>query len=107
MRLRWGTVLRKHRIFCNCFDGFDFDKIAEYDQVNIERIMNTPGMIRSRRKIEAVIGNARCVRQIRKEFGSFSEYLWNWTNGKMFLYQGHKLGNIPHPMSCPTGSVRT
>ena len=93
--LSWDTVLKKRVIFRACFDGFDFDKIAEYDQADIERIMDTPGMIHSRRKIEAVIGNARCVRQIRKEFGSFSEYLWSWTKGKMLLYRGHELGNIP------------
>ena len=93
--LSWNTVLKKREIFCACFDRFDFDKIAKYDQSDIECIMNTPGMIRSRRKIEAVIGNARCVRQIRKEFGSFSDYLWGWTNGKMLLYRGHEKGNIP------------
>lgn len=63
--------------------------------MDIELIMDTPGVIRSRRKIEAVIRNARCVQQIRKEFGSFSEYLWSWTNGKMLLYRGHEPGNIP------------
>ena len=64
-------------------------------RADIDRIMDTPSVIRSRRKIEAVIGNAHCVRQIRKEFGSFSDYLWDWTNRKMLLYQGHELGNIP------------
>ena len=93
--LSWDTVLKKRGIFCACFDGFDFDKIAEYSERDVERILNTPGVIRSRKKIEAVIGNACCVRQIRKEFGSFSEYLWSWTNGKILLYRGHELGNIP------------
>ena len=60
-----------------------------------ERIMNTPGMIRSQRKIEAVIGNAKCFQKIREEFGSFSDYLWDWTDGKILLYKGHELGNIP------------
>ena len=93
--LSWDTVLKRRAIFRACFDGVDFDRIAEYSESDIERILDTPGMIRSRRKIEAVIGNARCVRQIRKEFGSFSEYLWSWTNGKMLLYRGHEPGNIP------------
>ena len=62
----WDTILKKCEIFRTCFDRFDFDKIAEYDQADIERIMNTPAMIRFCRKIEAVIGNARCVQQIRK-----------------------------------------
>ena len=93
--LSWDTVLKKREIFRACFDGFDFDKIAAYDEKDIERIMNTPGMIRSIRKIEAVITNARCVQQIREEFGSFSDYLWGWTGGKTLLYKGHELGAIP------------
>ena len=93
--LSWDTVLKKREIFCACFDGFDFDMIAEYSEADIERVMDTPGMIRSRRKIEAVIGNARCVRQIRKEFGSFSDYLWGWTKGRRLLYPRHELGSIP------------
>ena len=93
--LSWNTVLKKREIFRACFDGFDFDKIAKYDQSDIERIMNTPGMIRSIRKIEAVINNARCILQIRQEFGTFSDYLWGWTGGKTLLYQGHEQGAIP------------
>ena len=93
--LSWDTVLKKREIFRACFDNFDFDKIAGYTETDIVRILNTPGVIRSRGKIEAVISNARCVQQIRKEFGSFSEYLWSWTNGKTILYRGHELGNVP------------
>ena len=93
--LSWDTVLKKREIFRSCFDGFDYDKIAEYSEQDIERILNTEGVIRSRRKIEAVINNARCVQRIRREFGSFSEYLWSWTGGKTLLYSGHELGDIP------------
>lgn len=93
--LSWDTVLKKREIFRACFDQFDYDKIAEYTEQDVERIMNTPGVIRSRRKIEAVINNARIVRQIRAEYGSFSDYLWGWTNGKTLLYRGHELGHIP------------
>ena len=93
--LSWDTVLKKREIFRACFDNFNFDKIAGYTETDIVRILNTPGVIRSRRKIEAVISNARCIQQIRKEFGSFSEYLWSWTNGKTLLYRGHELGNVP------------
>ena len=93
--LSWDTVLKKREIFRGCFDGFDFDKVAEYGEEDVQRIMDTPGMIRSIRKIEAVIQNARCFRQIRAEFGSFSDYLWGWTGGKTLLYRGHELGHIP------------
>ena len=52
-------------------------------------------MIRSRRKIEAVIYNAQCFQKIRAEFGSFSDYIWSFTKGKTYLYMGHQKGNIP------------
>lgn len=73
--LNWNMMIQKREIFRNCFDNFDFGKVAEYEEEDILRIMETEGMIRSRRKIEAVIHNARCFRDIRREFGSFSDYI--------------------------------
>ena len=93
--LSWDIVLKKREIFRSCFDNFDYNKIAAYSERDIENILNIPGMIRSRRKIEAIINNARCVQQIRKEYDSFSDYLWGWTNRKTLIYKGHELGNIP------------
>lgn len=93
--LSWDTVLKKREIFRSCFDGFNYDKIANYTGIDIERIMNTVGVIRSQRKIEAVINNARIFQKIRMEFGSFSQYLWNWSGGKTLLYRGHESDNIP------------
>lgn len=58
--LSWLIVLRKRDIFRQCFDNFDYDKVAAYDDADVERILNTEGMIRSLRKIQAVINNARC-----------------------------------------------
>ena len=93
--LSWDTVLKKREIFRAAFDGFDYDRVAAYTDADVERILATPGVIRSRRKILAVIGNARCVQQIREEFGSFSAYLWGFTGEKTLCYKGHELGNIP------------
>ena len=93
--LSWDTVLKKREIFHRCFDGFDFDKVAAYTEADVERIMDTPGVIRSRRKIEAVINNARVVQNIRSEFGSFSQCLWSWTGGKTLVYTSHGEGNVP------------
>lgn len=93
--LSWDTVLKKREIFQACFDGFDFDRIAAYTPQDTERIMEVPGMIRSRRKIEAVVRNARCFQAIREQFGTFSAYLWGWTGGRTLLYKGHEEGNIP------------
>ena len=93
--LSWDTVLKKREIFRSCFDGFNYEKIATYPAKDIERIMNTAGVIRSKRKIEAVINNARIFQKIRNEFGSFSQYIWSWSGGKALLYRGHELGNLP------------
>lgn len=93
--LSWTLMIKKREIFRACFDGFDFDRIAAYMDADAERIMNTEGMIRSRRKIEAVINNARCFQQIRSEFGSFDNWLWRFSDGKTILYMGHEKGNVP------------
>ena len=93
--LSWSIVLKKREIFRKCFDNFNYDKIANYTEKDIERIMNTPGMIRSRRKIEAVINNAVCFRKIQQEFGSFCKYLWAYSDNKTILYDKHELGYIP------------
>ena len=93
--LNWNMMIQKREIFRGCFDDFDFDKVAVYGETDIERILGTDGMIRSRRKIEAVIHNAQCFQKIRAEFGSFSEYIWGFTRGKTYLYMGHQKGSIP------------
>ena len=91
----WNMMIQKREVFRTCFDDFDFDKVAAYDEVDIERILGTEGMIRSRRKVEAVIHNAQCFQKIQTEFGSFCEYIWSFTKGKTYLYMGHQKGGIP------------
>ena len=93
--LNWNMMMEKREIFRTCFENFDYDKVAEYGEADIQRILDTPGMIRSCRKIEAVINNARCFQQIREEYGSFSDYIWNYSGGKTILYNKHADGWIP------------
>ncbi len=93
--LNWNMMIQKRSIFHACFDGFDFERIAAYGEDDILRILDAPGMIRSRRKVEAVILNARKFQEIRCEFGTFSAYLWAFTDGKVILYDGHEKGSLP------------
>lgn len=93
--LSWELMLRKREIFRQCFDNFDFDKVAAYDERDVERIMNTEGMIRSPSKIRAIINNARCFQKIRNLYGSFSNYLWAYADGKTIIYSSHGGGRIP------------
>lgn len=93
--LNWNMMIQKRELFRKCFDGFDYQKVADYKESDIQRIMETEGMIKSRRKIEAVIHNAQCFRKVQKEFGTFSNYLWGFSKGKVILYMGHQKGRIP------------
>ena len=93
--LSWNLMLKKREIFRQCFENFDYDRIAAYSQADVERIMNTEGMIRSPRKIQAIIHNAGCCQKVREEFGTFCNYLWSYSDGKTILYRGHDTGRIP------------
>jgi DNA-3-methyladenine glycosylase I len=93
--LNWNMMIQKREIFRECFDGFDFQKVADYTETDIRRIIETEGMIRSQRKIEAVIHNAGCFLKVREAFGTFSDYLWGFSKGKTILYMGHQKGGIP------------
>lgn len=93
--LNWNMMIQKREIFRECFDSFDYEKVAGYTETDIRRIMETEGMIKSRRKIEAVIHNAGCFLKIREEFGTFSDYLWGFSKGKTVLYMGHQKGSLP------------
>jgi len=93
--LNWNMMIAKREIFRACFAGFDFGKVALFGEKDIEKILAVPGMIRSRRKIEAVINNARRFIEIRREFGTFSHYLWGFAGGKPLLYNRHEEGYIP------------
>ncbi|MBQ1356272.1 MAG: DNA-3-methyladenine glycosylase I [Solobacterium sp.] len=93
--LSWGLMMKKREIFRACFDNFDYDRIAVYDDSDVQRILSTPGMIRSEPKIRAIINNARCYRDVRAEYGSFCDYLWGYTDGNTILYDGHGEGHIP------------
>lgn len=92
--LNWLMMLRKRRIFQECFAGFDYTKIAEFGESEIQKILDTPGMIRSGRKIGAVVNNAKRYLELIEEFGSFDRYLWRFTDGRTLIYQSHLDGKM-------------
>lgn len=93
--LSWITVLNKREDLRVAFDGFDYKKIALYTDADVERIMNAPNVIRSERKIRAIIHNAQRFIEVQRECGSFCDYIWAFTGGKTLVYEGHPEGNIP------------
>ncbi len=87
--LSWECVLNKREAFRVSFDNFNYDKISKYDDKKIEELLQNTGIIRNRRKITAVIRNARVFMDIQKEYQSFSNYLWNFTNHQI-IYEYDK-----------------
>ena len=80
--LSWITVLRKRENFRNAFDNFDYKKIASYNEDKIESLLKDAGIIRNKLKVNATVSNAQAFMKIQDEFGSFSDYIWKFTNGK-------------------------
>lgn len=83
--LSWRTVLYKRENFRKAFTGFDFNKIAKFTSKDVARLLKNPGIIRNRAKIEAAINNAKKLLEIRKEYGTFSKYMWSFVGGKPFI----------------------
>ncbi len=76
--LSWRTILSKRESFRDAFCGFDFNKMAEFTQADIERLLQDTGIVRHRGKIEAVINNARCVQELVAAEGSLAAYVWRY-----------------------------
>ena len=80
--LSWITVLRKRENFRKAFDEFDYLKIAAYGEQKYNELILDQGIIRNKLKVRATISNAKVFMDIQKEYGSFSNYIWNFTNHK-------------------------
>lgn len=93
--LSWYTILKKRENFKLAFDDFNYRKIAEYTSEKTEELMQNPGIIRNRLKILATVNNAKRFLEVQKEFGSFSEYIWSFVNGKPIINHPKTLKDVP------------
>jgi DNA-3-methyladenine glycosylase I len=80
--LSWITILNKRENFKKAFDDFDYKKIANYDDFKIQNLLLDTGIIRNKLKIYSAITNAQNFIKIQEEFGSFSNYIWDFVDGK-------------------------
>ena len=80
--LSWETILRKRDNYRAAFDGFNPVKVAKYDERKIAALMNDAGIIRNRLKINSAVTNAKAFLEVKKEFGSFDAYVWQFVDGK-------------------------
>ena len=81
--LSWITILKKRENFKKAFDDFDVVKVANYNEDKIDELRNNEGIIRHKGKITSAINNAQIFIEIQNEFGSFSDYIWSFTDGKI------------------------
>jgi DNA-3-methyladenine glycosylase I len=86
--LAWIIVLRKRDAFRNAFKGFDPVKVARFKEADVERLLQDPGIIRSRAKIEATIRAARIFLDMQEAGEDFSSFLWNFVGGKPIRNEG-------------------
>ena len=83
--LSWLTVLKKREGYRRHFADFNFNAVAKFGEADVRRMMKDPGIIRNELKIRSAISNAKPFIAVRKEFGSFDRYLWNFVGGKPIL----------------------
>ncbi len=93
--LSWECVLNKRADFRVAFDNFELDKICAYDDEKKLELINNPKIIRNRLKINATIINAKQYKIIQEEYGSFSKYLWGFTNNKII----YEVDQVSSPLS--------
>lgn len=93
--LSWLTVLKKREAFRLAFDSFDVDKVINYDQEKVARLMENKDIIRNRLKIESAIRNARAFKVVQKEYGSFDSFIWSYVDNEPIKNHYATLKEIP------------
>lgn len=93
--LSWITVLRKRENFRKAFDDFNYKKIAQYKQDKIDQLLQDTGIIRNKLKVNATVTNAQAFIKIQEEFGSFSNYIWGFIDGKPIKNNFKTLSEVP------------
>lgn len=97
--LSWECVLNKREGFRKAFDGFNIEKISEYNDKKIASLQKNLNIIRNRLKIQAAISNAKVFLEIQKEWTSFSDYIWHWTKGKVIYESNQTTSNLSDQIS--------
>ena len=93
--LSWITILRKRENYIAAFDNFDAKKIAQYDEAKIADLLQNPGIVRNKLKVNAFVKNARAFLAIQDEFGSFDEWIWQFVGGQPVVNSWSTRGEVP------------
>ena len=93
--LSWSTILRKRDGYREAFAEFDIEKIARFDKRKVEKLMQFPGIVRNRLKIESAIGNARAAIRLQDEVGSLAAHLWSFVGGRPIVHRWKAMKQVP------------
>lgn len=93
--LSWSTILKRRRSYQQAFDHFDVRKVAAYDDKKIALLLQNKGIIRNKLKVNAAVTNARCFLEVQEEFGSFSDYIWQFVGGKPIINHWETQEDVP------------
>ncbi|MCD6494439.1 DNA-3-methyladenine glycosylase I [Candidatus Bipolaricaulota bacterium] len=97
--LSWSTILNKRDHYREVFDQFDPQAVASYGDTKIEALLQDPGIVRNRRKVEAAITNARALLTVRQEFGTFDRYIWGFVGGRPIQNAWASIEEVPSQSS--------
>ncbi len=93
--LSWLTILKRREGYLKAFVNFDYEKVSQFTEQDVEKLIKDEGIIRNRKKIEATINNAKIFMLIQQEFGSFSKYIWGFVGGKPIQNKFKVMSEIP------------
>ncbi len=93
--LSWETILKKRDHYRKVFLGFDPNKVARFTPAKIAKLLNDPGIVRNRLKVESTVSNARAFLEVQKDHGSFDAYIWSFVDAQPIHSQFRRLSDYP------------
>jgi len=93
--LSWSTILKKRKGYRLAFDGFEVEKVVCYDGIKILALLNDPGIVRNQLKIGSAVTNAQAFLNIQEKWGSFSDFIWSFVDGRPIQNAWRFLAEIP------------
>jgi len=93
--LSWSTVLKKREGYRKAFANFEVQKVAQFDEIKIQELLQNPAIIRNQLKVRATVNNAKKFIEVQKEFGSFDKYIWQFVDSQPIVGQWNRMSEVP------------
>jgi DNA-3-methyladenine glycosylase I len=93
--LSWSTILNKRDGYRHAFAGFDAETVARFGSADVARLLDDPGIVRNRLKVESAVANAARILELQEELGSFDAYLWSFVDGDPIVGRWRTLTELP------------